>query len=394
MTNRLKTAYANWKAARIFAHPTTPGAYYNQMNQYPTKACVSEGQGYAMLIVALFGGYDSGGIAINGGATPNGQATFDGLLKMARTWYAFSRVNATYGNAGYSLMNWALYTSAVNGGDGYDAPDGDLDIALALLMAHRQWGSTGTWNYLQEAINTIQALYTVRHYTSSFGGHLSAVQDSNTTRTSDFMIQHFRDFARADTTHAQFWGTDLINNYYRIINYIQQNYSPSAGLHPDFVINSQTATPAPTAGAQGTTDPGSTSGGYYAYNACRNPWRIGTDIYFNNDPNWRTSTLKLTDFFYNKYVAAGGGVAGVMTAIDGPYKLDGTWPTPGGDDMSFIAPIMVGVGSLVSYRAGYQNFLNDLWSYMTTHMTTGYYGSELQLCAMATVAGHWWRPMV
>ena len=46
-------------------------------------------------------------------------------------------------------------TGGEGAGDGYNAFDGDEDIAMALLMAHKQWGSTGRWNYLQEGIATI-----------------------------------------------------------------------------------------------------------------------------------------------------------------------------------------------------------------------------------------------
>ena len=35
------------------------------------------------------------------------------------------------------------------------ATDGDLDIAYSLLLAHKQWGSNGTVNYLKEAQDMI-----------------------------------------------------------------------------------------------------------------------------------------------------------------------------------------------------------------------------------------------
>jgi len=42
-------------------------------------------------------------------------------------------------------------TCATPPGDFDSAADGDLDIAYALLLADRQWGSCGTVNYLLEA---------------------------------------------------------------------------------------------------------------------------------------------------------------------------------------------------------------------------------------------------
>jgi endo-1,4-beta-D-glucanase Y len=58
-------------------------------------------------------------------------------------------------------MDWRLEadgSSSDAAGGGWNAMDGDLDIAMALLMADRQWGSTGAWNYKQEGINTINAM--------------------------------------------------------------------------------------------------------------------------------------------------------------------------------------------------------------------------------------------
>ena len=40
-------------------------------------------------------------------------------------------------------MDWRLNANGTSGGEGWNAMDGDLDIAMALLMADRQWGSDG-----------------------------------------------------------------------------------------------------------------------------------------------------------------------------------------------------------------------------------------------------------
>ena len=55
-------------------------------------------------------------------------------------------------------MEWRLSAAGTSAGDGWNAIDGDLDIAMALLMADRQWGSDGRWNYRQEALDTIAAV--------------------------------------------------------------------------------------------------------------------------------------------------------------------------------------------------------------------------------------------
>jgi endo-1,4-beta-D-glucanase Y len=61
-------------------------------------------------------------------------------------------------------MNWKVsgFTGQVAPGTGNanGATDADIDVANALLMAHKQWGSAGTVHYLQAAKTLINAIYT------------------------------------------------------------------------------------------------------------------------------------------------------------------------------------------------------------------------------------------
>jgi len=84
---------------------------------------VSEGIGYGMLIAAVMAD----------------KTLFDGLWK-----YTDQYVPDTLGNF---VMDWKINSSGgIAGQNG--ATDADEDIAMALLMAHKQWGSSGTYNYL------------------------------------------------------------------------------------------------------------------------------------------------------------------------------------------------------------------------------------------------------
>ncbi len=59
-----------------------------------------------------------------------------------------------------NLMGWVVADSKKKHKVIFDsATDGDLDIAYSLLLAHKQWGSNGTVNYLKEAQDMITKRY-------------------------------------------------------------------------------------------------------------------------------------------------------------------------------------------------------------------------------------------
>lgn len=61
-------------------------------------------------------------------------------------------------------------------------------------------------------------------------------------------MQCLRAFARA--TGDALWNT-AVNRAYGLIDRMQRAYSPNCGLMPDFVINTDTSTPAPSSGCIG-----------------------------------------------------------------------------------------------------------------------------------------------
>ena len=67
-------------------------------------------------------------------------------------------------------------------------------FAMALLMADQQWGSTGSWNYRQEALNHISGLkaWNMDAASASIGG--PGVSHAGSARISDFMFGHLRAF--------------------------------------------------------------------------------------------------------------------------------------------------------------------------------------------------------
>lgn len=359
LDNSVRSFYNLWKERYINSN-CNKGQYYVWFEKRGNKQCVSEGQGYGMIIVALMAGYDR-----------TAKATYDGL-------YRYYKAHPSKRNP--HLMAWAQNNNCADI-DGSTASDGDMDIAYSLLLAHRQWGSTGDINYLREANTMINAIMQQEINAKTLAPLLSnAVEydsrDYFDTRTSDFMPANFRAFGRA--THNLFWNNVVTKNY-TLFKLMQDKYSPDAGLVPDFIhaIN-KTPKPAKPYFLESPYD------GYYNYNACRVPWRIATDYLLYGAPRAKTMVDKINAWIRTT-------TKGNPDNISAGYTLDG-------DDikgryfeaMSFIAPFAV--AAMVDQKN--QVWLNKVWNY-TLNFTLDdfdYYDNSIKMLDMILLSGNYWAP--
>ncbi len=358
MDSSIKANYNAWKAAAVVNVPSLAGGKAVKFNNTAYLA-VSEGMGYGMLISVLMAGHD-----------PEAQTIFDGLLKTVRARPAYSITAA----GGRYLMDWRLAadgSSQAAAGGGWNAMDGDEDIAMALLMADRQWGSAGTWNYKQEGINTINAMKAINMKPD---GTTKGLSTPDVSRTSDYMIGHFRAYAKA--TGDTFWSATAIDRSYALVDRMQSVYSPGVGLMPDFIVETNTATPKPSPGYMGdfvNTEM------HYFMNAQRNPLRWGTDYVHSGDTRWKGVVTKLM----STLVAKTGGNPNNMGM---GYQLNGASMGTSWNNMGMIAGAMNGA----QVDASFQPYLNASWDWVNSHFVTSYYDSELSLLSMLVASGNWW----
>ena len=348
--------YARWKAAYLVAG-CKPGEYRVKTMPATTEFTVSEGHGYGMLIAAIMAGHD-----------PDAQAIFDGL-------YHYDVGHPSANNP--ALMAWAQDAACADVQGPDSATDGDFDIAYALLLADRQWGSTGPVDYAAAAKTAIAgSLASEIHPAGSIlvGDWASSTDSHYTgTRPSDFMTGHFRAFAAAASEPR--W-TAVADHTYALIAYLQTHAAPATGLLPDFATGASGATPAPAPAnwLEGADD------GHYSYNACRVPWRIGLDAIVSGEPRARTAVGKIETWMR-------GATAGDPTAIRDGYKLDGT-VTGTAAELSFVAPAMVGAMLDTTPRV----WLTALWDETAARGVAEYYGDSLKLLAMIAASDNWWAP--
>ena len=204
------------------------------------------------------------------------------------------------------------------------------------------------------------------------------LRSADVSRTSDYMIGHFRAFAAA--TGDTFWNT-AIARAYQLSDRMQTVYSANVGLMPDFIVATNTTTPYPSPGYMGD---GNANEDKFWWNACRNPWRFSSDYLLSGDARWKTITQRLVTYFQGQVNAHGGDVTSIGTG----YNLNGTMVT-GGNSPAYHGPLCA--GACVDTQN--QTLVDALWNWNASHFTTGYYDSELQLLSLVVASGNWWSPL-
>lgn len=352
------TFYKQWKSAYLKPGCNT-GEYYVEFGK-KDKQCVSEGQGYGMLITVCMAGFD-----------PDARRLFDGLYQY---YHSHPAKSSPY------LMAWEQdqHCKSIDRGT---ASDGDLDIADALLMADKQWGSKGSINYKLAARQIIDAI--MRHeinpktFTVLLGDAIEYDSpDYYDTRTSDFMPGHFRSFYHA--THDVRW-TRALNNSYQLFDRMQRGYSPDAGLVPDFIKGvNKNPRPVKPNYLESPWD------GKYYYNACRVPWRIATDYLLYGDARGKVFCQRI-----NNWVKLTTG--GKPDNLSAGYSLEGNdLKNHYFEALSFIGPFAVSA----TVDSKNQRWLNGVWDYLLGFKLKDYdyYDNTVKLLCMLTISGNYWRP--
>jgi endo-1,4-beta-D-glucanase Y len=321
---------------------------------------VSEAHGYGMMIAAYMAGYDT-----------EAKAIFDGM-------HSYLLDHPSQGSA--DLMAWSQDASCNNNQGAQSATDGDLDVAYALLLADKQWGSGGAIHYRAEADRISQAILTheVDDTNSWFllgdWAHNSG-QYYDATRSSDFMPGHVASFLAADGSKE--WKS-VLDGGYAIFSAVQSTSASATGLFPDF-IRFPASSPAP-AGSDFLEGP---YDGTYRYNACRVPWRLGVHYLTSGEPRAAALLSKINNWVKTK-------TAGDPDNIEAGYWLDGdTLPGSSYFSTAFAGPFGVAAMS----NGAHQAWLNKIWTALDQRALDGtYYEDTIKLLTMIAMSGNWWAP--
>jgi hypothetical protein len=396
MDDSVKSFYSAWKRHYVLPGCRQGEKYIWFEGTTGTNICVSEGQGYGMVIVALMAGYDS-----------TAQETYDCLYR----WYK-SHPSTTSPH----LMAW-IQRKDCTSLDGGTATDGDMDIAYSLLLADAQWGRHSNIPYKQEALAMIDAIHQQEINPENYivmeaNGESPRSKDYFDMRSSDYMPDHLRAFRTA--SGDSFWDT-VLNNNYRIFRYLQNTYSPEVGLVPDFIKNIRitsgqvSATPGqPTTGPNATASTAAMASldsaddanlfaqpvqpnyleskydGVYNFNACRVPWHIAADYLVSGDPRAGAFLSRI-----NTWIQA--TTKGNPDNISAGYNLSGEdLPHRYFEALCFICPFAVAAMS----SPDNQQWLNKMWDYIVHFKLKDfdYYDNSIKILNMIILSGNYWSP--
>lgn len=332
------------------------GRYYRvAMDKHDKSSTTSESQGYGMMIVAYMSDYNL-----------DAKNIYDGMYRFVKA--NPSRISKT-------LMAWK-YPAKLSDRD--SAFDGDVDIAFSLLVAHKQWGSSGVINYKKEAKTYID---NILKYTIGKDTYLPLLGDwvkqngkkynQYTTRSSDFMLVNFRAFY--NFTKDSRWLKVIKNTQIAIRNF-QNTNTPKTGLISDFLYLDK---------KRGAFFPVKNNflekyDNSYYYNACRVPFRIGLDAILtsNRDSlkivNKLSSWIKTTTQKNPKNIKAG-------YTLDG--KIIGNYQSG-----VFISPFLV-----AAYATKDSVWFKNIY-YHIRNLHQNYYEDSLTLLSMMAINGNLWIP--
>lgn len=366
LDNEVLAAWNGWKSRYLAAAGSEPDGHPRYRVKFAAAATaktVSEGQGYGMLLAVLLAGADN-----------QAQQIFDGLWEFRLDHP--SQVDAR-------LMDWSVPADESSDPDGNDSAfDGDADMAMALLMADRQWGRGGRFDYRGEALLVLagleeSALGPLSRYPllGDWVDPAGAQYNQWTTRSSDFLPGHFRAYFAATGRPAWQGAVAAVQ---AATETLQTASAPSTGLLPDFIepISAGDHRPRP-AGPDFLEGP---NDGAYWYNAGRDPWRLASDALIAGDRTSRTQAKRMLAFVR-------GATGNAPGQIRVGYRLDGT-PIETGFTTFFAAPFAV--AAMLDPTA--QSFLNAGWEAVATGVE-GYYEDSVTLLCLIVMSGNFWDPV-
>jgi endo-1,4-beta-D-glucanase Y len=311
----VRAAYTKWKTTTVTANGARGHLRVQRVNPdppFPENSTVSEGIAYGMMLAVYMGD----------------QQLFDELWKYEQLFLDE-----------HGLMNWEIHADGMQVLGGGAASDADEDMAWALLMADRQWGTSGTLGdtYLNHGKKQVERIWSSEIHEGKLLKPGDRWGDWNTINPSYFAPAYYRVFAQV--TGNAGWNEVIKTVYDTIDNTLNDaNGNKTNGLVPAWC----TSRGVPNNGAN------------YQYDSCRTPFRIALDYCYFGEPRAKAYLAKTSSFFSQ---------IGAYKIVDG-YALNGTPQAarPGGQSAAFVGP--AGVGAMSD--AIYQTFIDDAYANVAT----------------------------
>lgn len=355
--SKIQSLYTAWKSKYYVESGNYARIKFVQDGESGSNT-VSEGIAYGMLIMVYMDN-----------STNNTQSCFDKLWN----YYKLNMNNN-------GVMNWKVnaFTGQVTSGSGNanGATDAELDVAQALLLAHKQWGSDGDINYLTAAKQLINSIWTYEVNGSQMLLKPGDAFDDykNPCYFITNAMQLFADVEAKEgwTTHN--W-TGVINGCYSLM---LKTRNSSTGLIPDWCY-------ADGSYLSGLID--SKFESIFGYDAVRIPWRMAHAYAWYGHDDAQDIADKITTWCKGKYPNPDN--------IKDGYTLNGNEGTGGlggslsswGTSSNACFKAGLSIGSMVS--SDHSSYLSQCWSVgSATDAYGAYYTHTTQLLFMLCATGN------
>ncbi len=330
-------AYNQWKTDYVEACGT---GKYRVKYDTPTET-VSEGIAYGMLLAAYAADKD----------------LFDGLWQ-----YYKDNMN------GNGVMNWKINGCSGTLGSG-GAADAEVDAAMALLVANHQWPNTTTpHNYVTDVTQLINDIktYEIQPVTANGSYQLNNGDQwgfGNNCRNPSYQSPAYYKQYGIFMNDVSFWD-NCVNASYTLLN---NNVNISTGLVSNWSDHNGVAN-----SCNGPNE--------YGWDACRNPWRMATDVAWYDDTNAKNICNGMAS-----HVQSVGA-----SAVGGPIPQTGG--SGGYHSPTFVSTYALGV---MGANASYQSLLDQMYTETVNTMDSPpwYFGNTLRCISLFMMTGNFWNPL-
>lgn len=294
---------------------------------------VSEGIGYGMLLLVYMDN-----------AKNNTQAKFD------KIWAYYNKFLDQKG-----LMNWKINGFSQATADGRNsATDAELDVAVALMQAYKQWGDEKYFNDAKELIAKIAAEEV------NANGYLKPGDSWDTEKNISYFstgaLQLFKKASDFD------WDKVIANSY----SLIKKAQNPSTGLVPNWCDEQGNA----------SSSPYDNNRGNYTYDATRTPWRLAWAYSWYGHPEAKEACDKFASWISSK---TGNDPEEV---VDG-YKLDGT-ETSKYNNATFVGPFAC--AGMVDQK--HQEWVDKCFDHLCNLEEDVYYQISIKILTLLYLSGN------
>jgi endoglucanase len=336
--NALKGRFLEW-----MSNMYVESGNYARIKFDVSSYTVSEGIGYGMLLMVYFS-----------------DATTSYEPQFKKLWNYYDQRKNTNG-----LMNWKIsdFSTSCSGNDCNGATDGDLDVALALIMGYYQFGNADFKTAAQTLLNDIYDHEVETNSTQAgYAGLLRPGDMWNSYyNPSYFSAGAIRVFKSFDSNNPSRWDAVLSKNY----TMLKANMgSYNTGLVTDWCDKAGN----PVNGNSTTM---------FKSDAVRTPWRIAMAASWFNDADANSYVTTVANWISSK-------VGTDTSKIFAEYYQNGN-TTQGWTNSQYLGTF---ASALVSANVN-QTLIDNIWvKMMQKSDDAGYFNASLRLLTGLFISGY------